>query len=137
MANQPQTKVITYRASPTFQRVHASQARIKCIIGPVGSGSSTGTLFDLLLRAQKQTPDPDGVRRRRILVARATYPELQTTVKRTMQTWLPKATGFQFTGQSPIYGNLRQPLSDGTTLDIEFILMSLEGEVEVLSLIHI
>ncbi len=124
-------KVITYRASPTFQKVHTSQSRIKCVIGPVGSGSSTGTLFDILLRAQRQTPDPDGIRRRRVLVARATYPELETTVKKTMQTWLPKATGFQFTGRAPIYGRLTQPLGDGTIMDLEFIMMSIEGEVEV------
>ena len=128
---QPKPKVITYKASPTFQKVHTSTARIKCVIGPVGSGSSTGTLFDILLRAQKQRPDPDGVRRRRVLVARATYPELETTVKKTMQTWLPKASGFKFTGRAPIYGNLRQPLGDGTIMDLEFIMMSIEGEREV------
>ena len=78
------------------------------------------------MRAMTQTPSPDGVRRRRVIVARATYPQLKTTVVPTLKNWLPKASGFEVTGQSPIVGSLEVDLGDGTRVELEFMLVAFD-----------
>lgn len=119
-------QVVTYNASPTASEFHRSTARIKLLVGPVGSGSSSACLFDCMMRCVRQTPDPDGVRRRTVLICRNSYPKLRTTVKRTMEHWIPDGTGFELTGQAPIMGALERPLGDGTTMKLEFILMAFD-----------
>jgi len=119
-------QVVTYNASPTASEFHRSKARIKMLVGPVGSGSSSACLFDCMMRCVEQTPDPDGVRRRTVLICRNSYPKLRTTVKRTMEHWIPDGTGFELTGQAPIMGSLERPLGDGTSMKLEFILMAFD-----------
>jgi len=125
------SSAVTYAASPTASVFHQSDARIKLLVGPVGSGSSSACLFDCIMRATKQTPDPDGIRKRTVLIARNSYPKLKTTVKRTMEHWLPEATGFELSGQAPISGILRMPLQDGTTVELEFILMAFQDPAKI------
>lgn len=119
-------KVVTYNASPTASEFHRSNARIKLLVGPVGSGSSSACLFDCMMRCVRQTPDPYNVRKRTVLVCRNSYPKLRTTVKRTMEHWIPDSTGFELTGQAPITGTLERSLGDGTTMKLEFILMAFD-----------
>lgn len=54
------------------------------IVGPVGSGKTTGIFFKLLYMAQKQVPGPDGIRRSRAVVVRNTMPQLRDT---TLTSW--------------------------------------------------
>lgn len=123
---QSKRRVVTYNASPTASQFHTSKAGIKLMVGPVGSGSSSACLFDCMMRCVAQTPDPEGVRRRTVLVCRNSYPKLRTTVKRTMEHWIPDTTGFELTGQAPIMGKVERPLGDGTTMCLEFILMAFD-----------
>lgn len=119
-------KIVTYNASPTASAFHLSKARIKLLVGPVGSGSSSACLFDIMMRCLRQTPDPDGVRKRTVLIARNSYPKLKTTVKVTMEHWIPDGTGFALEGQAPIIGYLDRPLGDGTRMLLKFILMAFD-----------
>lgn len=54
------------------------------IVGPVGSGKTTGIFFKLVYMAQKQAPGPDGIRRTRAVVVRNTAPQLRDT---TLNSW--------------------------------------------------
>lgn len=54
------------------------------IVGPVGSGKTTGIFFKLLRMAQLQEPGPDGVRRTRAVVVRNTSTQLRDT---TLNSW--------------------------------------------------
>ncbi len=55
------------------------------IIGPVGSGKTTGNFFKLLHMARKQAPSPrDGIRRSKCVIVRNTYPQLRDT---TIPSW--------------------------------------------------
>jgi hypothetical protein len=54
------------------------------IVGPVGSGKTTGLFFKLAYMAQKQKPGPDGIRRTRAVVVRNTAPQLMDT---TIVSW--------------------------------------------------
>lgn len=54
------------------------------IIGPVGSGKTTGLFFKLVFMAKMQKPGPDGIRRTRAVVVRNTLPQLKDT---TLTSW--------------------------------------------------
>lgn len=58
------------------------------ILGPVGSGKTTGILFKLAYMAQLQTPSPrDGIRRSRAVVVRNTFPQLRDTTIPSFNYW--------------------------------------------------
>lgn len=61
----------------------------RLITGPLGSGKSTGSVFEILMRAQGQEVGRSGKRRTRGVVVRDTYRELCDTTKVTMDEWLP------------------------------------------------
>lgn len=54
------------------------------IVGPVGSGKTTGIFFKLVHMAKLQEPGPDGVRRTRAVVVRNTSNQLRDT---TLNSW--------------------------------------------------
>ncbi len=56
--------------------------------GPPGGGKSVGAFMDALLRAMRQPPDRERVRRFKLGIARATYPKLKT-----LQEWMPRVFG--------------------------------------------
>lgn len=77
---------IKYKASPTLSAFHHSPAFYRGVMGPVGSGKSTGMCFELFRRATEQAQSPqDGKRKSRFAVVRNTYRELADT---TLKTWL-------------------------------------------------
>lgn len=54
------------------------------IVGPVGSGKTTGLFMKLIFMAGLQEPGPDGIRRTRAVVVRNTAPQLTDT---TLVSW--------------------------------------------------
>ena len=54
------------------------------IIGPVGSGKTTGLFFKLCYMAKLQAPNNDGIRKTRAVIVRNTMPQLKDT---TMASW--------------------------------------------------
>jgi hypothetical protein len=84
-------KTINYTASPTIARFHASNAPVRGLLGPIGSGKSVGCVIELLTRAQLQAPSKDGIRRTRWAIIRQTYPELKSTTIKTWQEWVPES----------------------------------------------
>ncbi len=81
---------ITYIASPTLARFHASNAFVRGIKGPVGSGKSTGMSIEIMRRAQEQKPAPDGRKHTRWAVVRNTYRELADKTLKTWLDWFPE-----------------------------------------------
>lgn len=66
-----------------------SDSRKRILMGPVGSGKSTGCIMEVVHRAKRQAPSTtDGVRRSRALIIRNTYKELNSTTIRTFHDWL-------------------------------------------------
>lgn len=83
-------KIISYKASKTGAAFHRSDAFVKGIMGPFGSGKSVACCMDIFMRAKDQTPGDDGIRRSRWIVARNTQPQLETTTIRTWLDWFPE-----------------------------------------------
>jgi hypothetical protein len=84
---------IEYTAPPTLARFMDSEAFVRCIVGPLGSGKSSGCVMEILRRAVEQKPGPDGLRRTRFAVIRNTRPQLKDTTRKTFEQWLPDALG--------------------------------------------
>jgi hypothetical protein len=61
---------------------------VRGLMGPFGSGKSSGCVMELVRIARKQ-PLVNGVRRSRFAIIRNTYRQLQDTAIRTVHDWLP------------------------------------------------
>jgi hypothetical protein len=119
-----------YHASRTFARVHQDRNPFIFIRGPVGSGKSVGSIMHLFLTAMAQTPGPDGVRRTRFGVIRATYPALKSTVIKSWEAWFGGMMRIVY--DVPIRGILEMPHPDGeTTLRFEQVFIALDREEQV------
>lgn len=81
----------SYDHTPTLARFALSNAFIRGILGPVGSGKSSASVVEIVRRGQQQKPGPDGVRRTRFAVIRQTYPQLEDTTMKTFFEWMPPA----------------------------------------------
>lgn len=125
-------QVIEYfPAGPTIARFHQSEAPVRCIRGPVGSGKTTGCCIEVIRRAQEQAAGPDGIRRSRWAIIRNTAPQLTTTTLRTFQELVP-ATHAKVSMDSPITVRLQ---SGG--LDAEFLFLALDNEQDVRKLLSL
>ena len=87
--------VITYNAPPTVARFMRSESFFRFIAGPVGSGKTTGCLFELFRRAAAQVPGPDGIRHTRFAIVRQTLSQLKMTVLKDIVQWLEGIAEFK------------------------------------------
>lgn len=85
-----ESKIIQYRASPTLTKFHKSDAFVRGIKGPFGSGKSVGCVWDIFMCANSMIPSDDGWKRSKWLVARNTLPQLETTTIETWLEWFPE-----------------------------------------------
>lgn len=90
---------IEYTAPPTVGRFMRSDAFVRVIAGPVGSGKTTGCIFELLRRAIEQRPGPDGIRRTRWAIVRQTLQQLKMTVLLDILTWLRPIASYKVSEQ--------------------------------------
>lgn len=81
--------VTNYSAPPTVARFMRSDAPVRLIMGPVGSGKSTGDIMEIARRASMQAPSRDGIRRTRWAVIRNTKQMLTDTTLKTWLEWFP------------------------------------------------
>jgi len=93
---------IDYKATETSQAFHASDATVRCLMGPVGSGKSSACCMEILRRAMTQQPGPNGIRYSRWVIVRNTYPELQSTTIKDWTEWFPEEHFGRVYQSSPI-----------------------------------
>jgi len=82
---------LTYNVSdvPTVKAFMASDAFIRGLMGPYGSGKTSGCIWDIINRGLKQQPGPDGIRRSRWAIIRNTFAQLNDTTIRSVHSWFP------------------------------------------------
>lgn len=84
----------TYNAAgPQIAAFLQSQAFVRGLMGPVGSGKSTACVMDIISKAREQKKGPTGKASTRWAIIRNTYPELKTTTIKTWQQWVPPTLG--------------------------------------------
>lgn len=107
-------------------RFLASDARVRGIMGPVGSGKTGACLMEMLYRGMRQAPHPvDRVRRTKFAVVRDTYRQLEKTTIPSWNRWVGKKLG-QWSGGSggvPATHTVEFDAPDGTIVNlvVEFI----------------
>ena len=78
---------VNYTAPKTVADFMLSDAFIRLIAGPVGSGKTTGVIMELLRRSCEQWPSPDGIRYTRWAICRQTLSQLKNTVLKDIARW--------------------------------------------------
>lgn len=78
-----------YGPSPTIARFHSDDSFVRGVMGPVGSGKSSGCIIEMVSRAADQKPNAKGKRRTRWAIVRNTYRELLDTSCATFFEWFP------------------------------------------------
>lgn len=81
------TSIVDYEAPPVLSAFMQSDARMRVIRGPFGSGKSVGSMVEVVRRAAAQAPDKSGVRRSRWAIVRNTAPQLKDTTMKTFFDW--------------------------------------------------
>lgn len=112
------------------RRFHGSNAFVRGLLGPVGSGKSSSCCVEIMARALKQEPHADGVRRSRWAVIRNTYPELKSTTIKTWETWFPSNVA-PIRWDTPITSIVQiMDIGDGTSLELEVLFLALDKPTE-------
>ena len=73
-----------YASMPSLKAFHGSDAFVRGVLGPIGSGKSVACVMEIMRRAQQQRPGADGIKRSRWAVIRNTYGELRDTTLKTV-----------------------------------------------------
>lgn len=81
----------------------ASDARMRVLMGPVGSGKSVTCSFEVVRRATMQAPDQNGRRRSRAAIVRETARQLQDTTIKTFLDWFPPGQCGEFMRTTKTY----------------------------------
>lgn len=80
---------IKYAPPKSVQDYIRSDKFVSLIVGPVGSGKTTASIFKILYHAARMKPQEDGIRRSRCVVIRNTKGQLNDTTIPSFQTWFP------------------------------------------------
>jgi hypothetical protein len=125
-----------YTAEPTAALFHKATELVRYLAGPFGSGKTSACLMEILMRAMRQQPDENNVRKSRWAVVRNTYPELKSTTIKSFEQWVPPQIAPVVYG-IPITAKFRQKINDGTWVDLEFVFMALDTPEDVSKLLSL
>jgi hypothetical protein len=115
-----------------LRKFFASEAFVRALRGPVGSGKSVACCAEIFRRSLAQKKAPDGIRKTRWAVIRNTAPELRTTTIKTWLDWFPEHTFGKFNWQPPFTHRIRRG-----ELDIEVIFIALDKPEDVKKLLSL
>lgn len=115
---------------PVAADFHNSNAFVRGLLGPVGSGKSSACCVEIVMRALKQKPWFDGIRKSRWAVVRNTYPELKSTTIKTWETWFPSNIA-PIRWDTPITSTMRiADIGDGTAMELEVVFLALDSDAD-------
>lgn len=118
---------------PTIEAFLDDYSFVSIIRGPWGSGKSVACITKLYQIANKQRPNPQGLRRTRWAVVRNTYAELRDTTIKTWLDWFPEELYGPMVKARPFTHTIRVPGAPDargrpTTVEIEVIFVALDDE---------
>lgn len=84
------SRQIVYTPPPTIQRYMLDDSFVRIIMGPIGSGKTSGSIMEILRRCSQQPRSKaDGLRYSRWVVVRNTTPQLRDTTIKSFLYWVP------------------------------------------------
>ena len=125
----------TYVASPNMAAFHRDDHFVRALMGPIGSGKSVACCVDLLMKAFKQKPNSDGIRKTRFAVIRNTYRELVDTTILTFFDWFPEHLDLYLKKDMKITAEVPQP--DRTLVHMEFLFRALDKPDDIKKLLSL
>src|SRR5208337_71787 len=78
-----------YIPLPTMMGFHASDAEMRCLVGPVGSGKTTACIQEIGVLLPRHLANVYGMTHTRWAIIRKTYRELMDTTFASVQDWIP------------------------------------------------
>lgn len=124
------THGITYKPPGTVQGFIASEKFVSLIMGPVGSGKTTGAIFKILYHAARMRKQKDGVRRSRCIVIRNTRQMLQDSTIPSIQQWF----GPEMLTYAKVDGKMMLKIGD---VECEILLRGLDDQDDVRRLLSV
>lgn len=121
----------SYTSVPTIKRFSESRAFIRGLMGPFGSGKSSGCVMELVKWAKRQ-PLVNGKRRARFACIRNTYGQLADTTIKTFLHWLPDRIFGTFNKGDHVYR-----LDQLDELDVEILFRALDRPEHVANLLSL
>ena len=128
--------ITVYQAERTTSFFHLDSSAVRGMMGPVGSGKSTGCTTEIMARAVTQPVDSTGKRRSRWSVIRNTYRELSDTTLQTWLDWFPEETCGHF-NRGEMTHEVRLRLADDTELELDVMFRALDRPVDVKKLLSL
>jgi len=130
---------LDFSTAPTTWSFLQSDAFVRGLMGPVGSGKSYACAAEIMMRAVRQKPSPiDGIRYTRFVIVRNSYPELKTTTIKTWQDLFPENTFGPMLYTPPITHHIRLPSrGDAAGIDCEVIFLALDQPKDVRKLLSL
>jgi len=119
---------IIYKAEKTISQFHNSDAFVRNLRGPIGSGKTVGACQEIFKRGVEQQPW-NNVRSSRWALVRSTYGELKTTTIKTWLEWFDYYTKIAYS--QPVEAHCSLKLADQTIVDLELWFIALDRPKDV------
>ncbi len=95
---------LTYRAPPTVSRFMLDNThKVRLMLGPYGSGKTTGCIMELAKRMLEEHVDATGVRRTRFVIVRNTAQQLRQTILEDIRKWLQPVMTYKVTDSTIVF----------------------------------
>ncbi|HTT02271.1 MAG TPA: hypothetical protein VMG11_09320 [Steroidobacteraceae bacterium] len=124
-------RTYSYAHVPTVRRFSQSRAFIRGLMGPFGSGKSSGCVIELVKWGKRQQLI-NGKRRARFAVIRNTYPQLADTTIKTFLHWLPDGVFGRYNKADHTYA-----LNNLDDLEVEILFRALDRQEHVANLLSL
>ena len=130
---------LDFSGAPTVAQFFRSDAFVRGILGPVGSGKSNACCAEIFRRAVEQKPSPrDGIKYSRFAIVRNTHPMLRTTTLKTWLELLPEHIWGPVTYSPPITHHIKLPPRENASgIDMEVIFLALDDPKDVRKLLSL
>lgn len=95
--------VVAYNAPPTISKFMLDSHEVRLILGPYGSGKTTGCIMEFARRMLEEHPDAKGVRSTRFVIVRNTAQQLRQTILEDIRKWLSPAMTYKVTDSTVMF----------------------------------
>lgn len=114
---QDDIEIKHYYPLPTLKQFHESPAQIRCIVGPVGSGKTTGAAIEAIRFIGQFMLEVYGIKKTRGVIVRNTYDELIDTTQKTVFDWFPPGAAGEYKAQRKTFD---VKFNDGVEVEVLF-----------------
>ncbi len=94
---------LTYTAPATVGQFMLDNHQVRLLLGPYGSGKTTGCIMELAKRMLEEHSDAGGVRRTRFVIVRNTAQQLRQTILEDIRKWLQPVMQYKVTDSTIVF----------------------------------